>query len=88
MGEHKGVNTPSGRIDTYKDSKTGHTNYVQGGVSGGHTHSVPQSGHFDVTHPDGSKTDLSGGSGKSHNLGWGADKASDTSGSGGGGSGK
>lgn len=84
MGSHKGMDTPSGRIDSYTDAKSGHTNYVQGNVSGGHSHSDPQSGHFDVTRSDGSKSDMSSSKGSTHNLGWGVDKASGSGGSGGG----
>ena len=60
MPNHKGMDTPSGRVDSYTD-KSGNVNSVQGRVSGGHTHSVPATGHFDVTRSDGSKTTISAG---------------------------
>ena len=60
MPDHKGVDSPSGRIDSYTD-KDGNRAHVQSGKTGGHSHSVPATGHFDVTRSDGSKTTISAG---------------------------
>ena len=76
MPDHKGMDTPSGRIDSYTDSK-GNSNCVHGGKSGGHSHSVPATGHFDVTRSDGSKATISkgrSGSSKSGGSGGGGGK--------------
>lgn len=75
MPDHKGVDTPSGRVDSYTD-RSGNTNCVQGRMDGGHTHSVEAAGHFDITKGDGSKETISQGS-----------KSGSSSGSGGSGSG-
>lgn len=71
---HKGVDTASGRLDSYTD-RNGNANHVQSGKSGGHSHSVPATGHFDITRSDGSKADISSGksgSGKSGGSGSGS----------------
>lgn len=67
------MNTPSGRIDSYTD-RNGNANYVQGGVSGGksHTHSVPANNHLDITRSDGSKASISSGKSGSSGKGGGS----------------